>query len=480
MLCKACGSEWKAGNGIRVRNCPFCGAPLQEEPRVFNTPEDALCEIVRTFGREILQDSQRLIGIFADLAPQQIGARRLLGYLAECDGPQKLIALRDCSPEERDRSVTLLVSRMKSELFVDEESARSICTAFLRAVFWNPEEELSEQNEPESRREDLNTPTEDPEKPQVPDPEVQPEAAPSPGMPELTVAPEPAAVPAPGQEPQPGADPDSGVPPEDWVWTGRMLLENDTEPDAQERAARLFSRAALRGDPEGQFRLAQCYEWGIGTEQNLNSMLYWYTKSAENDYADAQVALGLLYENGNGIPQDLVQAMQWYKRSADMRDPNGLFHLGCCYSAGIGCPVQPDLATDCFLDAVMQGSQEARKPLIRYYMTCQDLTRKDLIRIRDRIIPLALDDSDYDACLSLAMRLLRDPEFQPSGVRWIHNCAEKGNLAAIEWLAASYREGQYVHKDPKIAKIWQTRADQARGETKSGRGLFQRLFGSGN
>ena len=132
MICRSCGSKWETG--IRIQNCPFCGAPLPDESRPMNTPEDVLCEMVRQFGPGILHEEQRMLGIFADMAPHLAGPRRLLGYLVECDGPRKLIAIQNRSPEEREQCVSALVSRMQNELYVDANGARSICTSFLSAV----------------------------------------------------------------------------------------------------------------------------------------------------------------------------------------------------------------------------------------------------------------------------------------------------------------------------------------------------------
>jgi colicin import membrane protein len=45
--------------------------------------------------------------------------------------------------------------------------------------------------------------------------------------------------------------------------------------------------AALNNDPKGQFLVAEMYEKGVGTPQNLRMAHLWYTKSANQKYAPA-------------------------------------------------------------------------------------------------------------------------------------------------------------------------------------------------
>ena len=677
MICKACGSRWEVGTGIQVRTCPFCGASLAEEPRTFDTPEETLCEIVRTFGWETLQDGPKVIGIFADLAPQLTGARRLLGYLAECDGPRKLTALRNSTPEERDRCVQLLETQMERELFVTAESARSICDAFLCAVFWKGEEEPSAQTVREKRGVNLrkdgdgsenggksgpaaedqsksasesqaespleqqtgpgaesqsgpvseqqpNSPmepgagpgaerqpdsaleaqseaaaeqqsytVEEPQRGSTLERQPGPEAASQSGV-AVEQQPYTAAEPKMGSTAEPQSEPatelrtdfDAGLSAEDCVRIGCMLLEGDANLQDPERAYWLFHRAAEQGNPEGQFRLGQCYaqgkgvpadmeqavlwffravdrgsvpamralgvcylnglgvprdagkassyfqgaaergdagaqhhlgycyetgtgapmdstiafscymasaqqgdssgqldlgrcyEWGIGTEQNLTEMVSWYETSADQGNPDAQIALARLYETGKGLDQNFEEALKWYQRSAESGNEDGLFHLGRCYSEGIGCPIQPDLGADCFLEAVRRGSIDALDPLIRHYAYYRSLTESDLQRIRDEILPRTINYPEPEVRLSLAMRLLSNPNYQSAAVQWIYTYAGEGDLDAMDWLADAFRLGLYVPKNPQEAKMWRIRADQMRTALNPNRGLFQRLFRS--
>ena len=59
------------------------------------------------------------------------------------------------------------------------------------------------------------------------------------------------------------------------------------------------------------------YEIGNGVEQNYISAFEWYTKAAEKGDKNAQCNLGYCYEHGRGeVEIDLEQAMFWYRKSA--------------------------------------------------------------------------------------------------------------------------------------------------------------------
>jgi TPR repeat protein len=59
------------------------------------------------------------------------------------------------------------------------------------------------------------------------------------------------------------------------------------------------------------------YKNGEGTPQNYNEAIKWYTKSAEQGYAEAQTNLGFMYDTGEVIPQDYKQALKWYTKAAE-------------------------------------------------------------------------------------------------------------------------------------------------------------------
>ena len=56
---------------------------------------------------------------------------------------------------------------------------------------------------------------------------------------------------------------------------------------------------------------------GLGVEQDYTKALEWFTKSAEQGNATAQVSLGYMYSHGEGVEQDYAKALEWYLKAAE-------------------------------------------------------------------------------------------------------------------------------------------------------------------
>lgn len=53
------------------------------------------------------------------------------------------------------------------------------------------------------------------------------------------------------------------------------------------------------------------YEGGLGVIQDKKEAVYWYTKAAEQGYANAQSTLALMYAKGKGVRESAVYAHVW-------------------------------------------------------------------------------------------------------------------------------------------------------------------------
>lgn len=55
---------------------------------------------------------------------------------------------------------------------------------------------------------------------------------------------------------------------------------------------------------------------GVGVEKDAAQAVYWFQKSAEQGFADAERRLGLMYYRGDGVAKDLSIAKMWLRRAA--------------------------------------------------------------------------------------------------------------------------------------------------------------------
>lgn len=174
-----------------------------------------------------------------------------------------------------------------------------------------------------------------------------------------------------------------------------------------------YKLAAQIGDPLGTFRLAQCFEKGIGVsisqEQALSFyrcaaklgltdavhtygiiMMYGYcgaTKDQNTGYYYMKIAakkadkncpfplydLGMFYENGTndcGVNEDYKYAYENFYRGAKLGDPNCKFKLGQCHEFGdLNVKKDREKSIKYYKSAAEYGCVEAQYLISEYYLT---------------------------------------------------------------------------------------------------------------
>lgn len=85
--------------------------------------------------------------------------------------------------------------------------------------------------------------------------------------------------------------------------------------------------SAESGDPEAQWRLAICYECGIGTAKEPKEAFSWAKKAAEQGYMAAQHSLGIYYQNGYGEQKNANLAFKWLSKAAEQGHYDAMYLL---------------------------------------------------------------------------------------------------------------------------------------------------------
>jgi TPR repeat protein len=67
------------------------------------------------------------------------------------------------------------------------------------------------------------------------------------------------------------------------------------------------------------------------TQGDLKQANYWYTKAALNGSSEAQYRLGLNHLNGKGTEQSDEEALIWFEVAAEQNNPRALHRLGSMY-----------------------------------------------------------------------------------------------------------------------------------------------------
>ena len=84
------------------------------------------------------------------------------------------------------------------------------------------------------------------------------------------------------------------------------------------QAIRWYKKAANQNDPEGLYRLADCYLYGKGVTKNHPEGVRLLKKAADLNYPSAEYLLGLAYEGGwYGLSIDRDEAMKLFRKAAE-------------------------------------------------------------------------------------------------------------------------------------------------------------------
>ncbi len=139
MKCYNCNSEWTVPQNISntLSACPFCGKSLYAPSETAVKIEDALRAIIDRFGLDVLSNGQRTIALFSDLYPSMARDRRLLSYLIQANGHEKLIAIRKSCLTDQQTCLLQVRKYMIDEQFISEDAASHICISFAMAIGLN-------------------------------------------------------------------------------------------------------------------------------------------------------------------------------------------------------------------------------------------------------------------------------------------------------------------------------------------------------
>ncbi|HYD86543.1 MAG TPA: hypothetical protein VEA80_03645 [Vitreimonas sp.] len=121
----------------------------------------------------------------------------------------------------------------------------------------------------------------------------------------------------------------------------------------------MLRRAADRGFPMAQYRLAKLYERGEGVQADLAVARQWTERAAAAGNRRAMHDLGVYFARGEGAPLDEAAAFRWFRQAAELGVADSQYNLGVLYQQGRGVNASPSEALFWFLVAARQGDQDA-------------------------------------------------------------------------------------------------------------------------
>ena len=128
-----------------------------------------------------------------------------------------------------------------------------------------------------------------------------------------------------------------------------------SDKEKLEKAFTLFEKSAEQGNEFSLFQLGEMYKEGLHVKKDILTAKDYYEQSAELDNAEAQFQLGMIYGDPAFIDTffgklslDYEKAMYWFKRSAENEYPEAIaaYNVHVMYMNGWGTVKSQDVAEE--------------------------------------------------------------------------------------------------------------------------------------
>jgi len=252
---------------------------------------------------------------------------------------------------------------------------------------------------------------------------------------------------------------------------GLSYAKGDGVPKDQEKANSWFTKAAEQGYADAQYEL--------GNRLKDYTAVDWLTKAAEQGNTDAMKRLGDCYRWGGGITaqQDPEKSKYWYNKAekhlseaATHGDAKAMYKLSSLYRDACYHFIGYDTkARDLLITAANSGYSKAQGSLgfALQYGTFSNL-KKDIKAAKSFYTAAALQ-GDASAQYELGTNYIngigckKDLE---EGISWLTKSAEQGYYLAQYELGLNYYRGRGVPKDLEKSKHWIALAAESYSDAK--------------
>ena len=211
-----------------------------------------------------------------------------------------------------------------------------------------------------------------------------------------------------------------------------------------ERSFQLFQQAAEVDYTEALFRLAECYENGIGCLRDEKEASDYYGKAARKGFPIAEFRYGKCFEKGLGCSKDLTQAAYWYWKAANDGYLEAQYELALCYYVGKGIAQDNEKGKELLIDAANKGFVSAQLEL-----------GKREIEEGEIVVQKQQDNDSSDIFWQKVWRVSHE-NFNRA-ISWLEMAAKNDCIKAIDLLGCLY----YLNRDIENAKDWLRKGVQA-------------------
>ncbi|KAI9490427.1 hypothetical protein BDB00DRAFT_735455, partial [Zychaea mexicana] len=229
------------------------------------------------------------------------------------------------------------------------------------------------------------------------------------------------------------------------------------------KAFNCYWLASKQYHPECAYRVAVCYEMGVGTKQNFRRALEYFRKSAKMGFPPAMYKLGLILIDDSQSPDNRREGTSWLKRAVQRTtaapDPVALHALGNAFEP-TGFALVPDVeyAREVFIQAAELGYAPSQYRLAVAYETGDlDLPKNERLAViwAQKAAFQGIADAQFlISCWHLNGTMQNVQQNSNLAYRWARQAAENGHTRAMFALACFYEFGIGIEMDLETAEKW--------------------------
>ena len=259
-----------------------------------------------------------------------------------------------------------------------------------------------------------------------------------------------------------------------FVKAGYLIDGEHGLPMDKQEAVRLWTIAAEKGHTSSAFNLGLCYRDGEGTEQNVDTSVYWLEKAAADESEKAILNLVDMYLEGKfGAKVDYDKGQEWLEKAVDLGIADAFFTLGLHYFQGeYGCIQSVDTALDYWKRGSNAGHSGCTKNIGLCYKNGEGVPQNFSEAIS--WFEKAVQQGSIDAMIELGLAYddngLTTPDYAKA-VSYYAEAYSAGSAHGAYCLGTMYESGHGVAEDmAKAFELYKYAAENghARGMAKTG------------
>jgi len=135
---------------------------------------------------------------------------------------------------------------------------------------------------------------------------------------------------------------------------GNVILPMD-----KKEALFWYQKSASQNYSRAFYTLAFCYENGQGVDQSFTEAAAFYKKAADLGFTQSKVNLAYYYWKGQGVEKDMEKAVQIWEEVGSQNE-RSLYNLGICYENGMGVRKDSKRAEALYEQAAKMGEDNAK------------------------------------------------------------------------------------------------------------------------